>query len=116
MTQSELARLVNESSQMHPLPKTQAQIEIDRQKPWSVLEEERDHGTWDGRWSLPSRSQWAAINDVGAMLPTGTSHDREVLLGLSLQIRPMELELLQIRFQSRLPRVLLSLDFAIVQT
>ena len=78
MTKSELERMASEHSQVHPLLKIQAQVEIDRQTPWSTLEEERDHGTWDGRWSLPSRSQWEAINDIGAMLPTGASDDREV--------------------------------------
>ena len=26
---------------------------------------EHDHGTWDGRWSLPSRSSWEVLEMAG---------------------------------------------------
>ncbi|CAE7278587.1 unnamed protein product, partial [Symbiodinium necroappetens] len=53
-------------------------VEMDRQPVSACLEDERDHGTWDGRWSLPSSSQFSVIQAAGAMLPTGLPQDFEV--------------------------------------
>ena len=38
--------------------------------PGVVSRDERDHGFWDGRWTLPSRSQLEALQTLGAPLPT----------------------------------------------
>ncbi|CAE7399786.1 Ank3 [Symbiodinium necroappetens] len=63
---------------VHPLLRVQAQVEQDRLTSRVNLEEERDHGTWDGRWSLPSRSQLETVQSLGVPLPSGLPEDHEV--------------------------------------
>ena len=58
MTKSELEYMASDRSQMHPLLKIQAQVEIDRQKPWAALEEERD--AWRLGWQMELAVSFAA--------------------------------------------------------
>ncbi|OLQ04968.1 Uncharacterized protein K02A2.6 [Symbiodinium microadriaticum] len=78
LSRDELENLTAFSQQVHPLLQLQAQVEKDRQSVSACLEDERGHGTWDGRWSLPSSSQFSVIQAAGAMLPTGLPQDFEV--------------------------------------
>ena len=78
LTMEQLSNLSLPAGQVHPLLRVQAQVEQDRQSSRVNLEEERDHGTWDGRWSLPSRSQFEAVQSLGAPLPSGLPEDHEV--------------------------------------
>ena len=78
LTRDQLENLSLPSSGVHPLLQVQAQVEKDRLSSRVSLEAEQDHGTWDGRWSLPSRQQFQTLQDLGAMLPTGLPEDHEV--------------------------------------
>ena len=78
LCREELERLALPSTQLHPLLRVQAQVEQDRQATRVSLEEEQDHGTWDGRWSLPSRSQFELLQDRAIPLPSGVVEDHEV--------------------------------------
>ena len=40
---------------------------------------ERDHGTWDGRWSFPSRSDWETFEAAGWLWPLGESEQHDTL-------------------------------------
>ena len=44
--------------EMHPLKAIQQQVERDKRHP--ELLEVNDHGSWSGKWPLPSRSSWTA--------------------------------------------------------
>ncbi|CAE7844118.1 K02A2.6, partial [Symbiodinium necroappetens] len=57
-----------------------ASVEQDRsgQAARATLEEERDHGTWDGRWSLPAQSQFQLLQEQAVTLPCGVGEDHEV--------------------------------------
>ena len=59
------------NSQVHPLFRVQAQAWKDRLDPSSCLIE--DHGTWDGRWSLPMVTDWKGRSALGLPWPTGRS-------------------------------------------
>ena len=78
LTMEQLSNLSLPTGQVHPLLRVQAQVEQDRLSSRVNLEEERDHGTWDGRWSLPSRSQLEAVQSLGVPLPSGLPEDHEV--------------------------------------
>ena len=56
----------------HPLRELCRLVEQDRMNPADA--EAQDHGTWKGKWPLPSRSQWQAVNAVKGNWPTG-EHD-----------------------------------------
>ncbi|CAE7234040.1 pol [Symbiodinium sp. CCMP2456] len=49
-------------------------VECDRLR-GLVSEKAPDHGTWDGRWSLPARSQHELLQSLGVPLPTGVPED-----------------------------------------
>ena len=53
---------------VHPLVQLQAQAALDRASGDSF--EARDHGSWDGRWPLPSRSQYEAFVKAGLRWPS----------------------------------------------
>ena len=57
-----------ENMQLHPLVQATTWTEEDRLKGpvW-----ERDHCTWDGRWTMPSSFDLEAMEAMGAMWPTG---------------------------------------------
>ena len=56
----------------HPLRELCRLVEQGRMNPADA--EAQDHGTWKGKWPLPSRSQWQAVNAVKGNWPTG-EHD-----------------------------------------
>ena len=58
-----------ESGNQHPLLQVQALAAMDRLDP-SVTAVE-DHGSWDGRWQLPSRSEWKAKEAMCQTWPCG---------------------------------------------
>ena len=53
----------------HPLKIIQAQVEKDRLDPEST--QVQDHGSWSGRWPMPSRSSWRAHELCGVPWPMG---------------------------------------------
>ncbi|CAE7353697.1 dnaJ [Symbiodinium microadriaticum] len=75
LSHDDLVNMVLQTEAVHPLLQVQAQVEIDRMNPMSYAEAERDHGSWDGRWSLPSSSQHQLLQNLGAPLPTGVPHE-----------------------------------------
>ena len=56
---------------VHPLFRLQAQAMLDRQDPEKCRVE--DHGSWDGRWELPSVCDWKARSVLGLKWPSGRS-------------------------------------------
>ena len=52
------------------------QAELDKKSPLDA--EVPDHGTWHGKWSLPSRSEWLAHQKLGLSWPNGSQPDHEV--------------------------------------
>ena len=56
---------------VHPLFRLQAQAMLDRQDPEACRVE--DHGSWDGRWELPSVCDWKARSVLGLKWPSGRS-------------------------------------------
>ncbi|CAK9101246.1 Retrovirus-related Pol polyprotein from transposon RE1 (Retro element 1) (AtRE1) [Includes: Protease RE1 [Durusdinium trenchii] len=61
---------------LHPLRRAFLQAELDKQSPLDA--EVPDHGTWHGKWSLPSRSEWLAHQKLGLSWPNGSQPDHEV--------------------------------------
>ena len=61
--------LFNESE--HPLKQIARLAEQDKKQPLEQLPE--DHGSWDGRWPLPSRSEWMAHERAGVPWPSGSA-------------------------------------------
>eukprot|EP00435_Cladocopium_sp_Y103_P004230 s4291_g1.t1 len=53
----------------HPLKQIVRLAEQDKREPLEQLPE--DHGSWDGRWPLPSRSEWIAHERAGVPWPFG---------------------------------------------
>ncbi|CAE7237175.1 unnamed protein product [Symbiodinium microadriaticum] len=71
----DLVNIVLNTEVVHPLLRLQAQVELDRKDPLAFKESEPDHGSWDGRWSMPGRSQHELLQALGAPLPTGVADD-----------------------------------------
>ncbi|CAE7790137.1 Mfsd6 [Symbiodinium sp. CCMP2592] len=63
-----LAAAQAREGEVHPLVKLQAQAAMDRLS--GDVGEAGDHGTWDGRWPLPSRSEYEAFVRAGLKWPT----------------------------------------------
>ena len=55
--------------EVHPLVRLQAQAALDRAEGRDT--EAPDHGTWDGRWPLPRRTEFEAMTRCGLKWPTG---------------------------------------------
>ena len=55
--------------QRHPLLQVRDQACLDRLDPLEA--QPQDHGTWDGRWGLPSRTEWQTRTKLGLSWPTG---------------------------------------------
>ena len=55
----------------HPL--RQLQLEVDAEHRSGNVPEVLDHGSWDGRWPMPSRTTWLAKNRVGGLWPKGSA-------------------------------------------
>ena len=73
MTVEEL-RTMSENRQIHPLLQLQAMADLDRHE--GHVDEEPDHGTWDGRWAMLCENDWNLLQQLGHSLPTGSSrHD-----------------------------------------
>ena len=58
----------------HPLVKIQNELSEEVRK--GERQQVQDHGTWDGRWSLPSRTTWQAVERFNCLWPKG-SQDME---------------------------------------
>ena len=71
LSHEDLSHMVLNVDTLHPLLQVQAQAELDKQRPLECFGAEPDHGTWDGRRSLPSRSQHETLRALGTPLPTG---------------------------------------------
>ena len=54
---------------VHPLVHLYHQACIDRQQPLECMV--KDHGSWDGRWPMPSRSEWQLHQRLGMPWPKG---------------------------------------------
>lgn len=67
-THEELLELAM-NEEVHPLVQAQSLAFLDLQDPLEA--EAKDHGSWDGRWPLPSRSQWQARELLGLVWPSG---------------------------------------------
>ncbi|CAE7849722.1 ppsD [Symbiodinium necroappetens] len=63
-----LAAAQAREGEVHPLVKLQAQAAMDRLS--GDIGEAGDHGTWDGRWPLPSRTEYDAFVHAGLKWPT----------------------------------------------
>ena len=61
--------LLMRTKNVHPLLKIQAMVALDQRRPED--QQVRDHGTWDGRWPLPSRSEWEMMEAMSLQWPTG---------------------------------------------
>ena len=59
------------NGEKHPLQQIAELAEQDRRDP--LGSEALDHGTWDGRWPMPSRSEWMAHCKAGAPWPNGSN-------------------------------------------
>ena len=62
------ASAINNSA-VHPLFRAQAQAMIDQIEPTRC--QVHDHGTWDGRWSMPMVSDWKTRHSLGLPWPSG---------------------------------------------
>ena len=71
MTLEELQHLGYPGDDVHPLLRIQALAELDRLQPSAWRDECQDHGSWDGRWSMPSTSQHNLREQLGIPLPRG---------------------------------------------
>eukprot|EP00438_Fugacium_kawagutii_P022912 Skav224174 [mRNA] locus=scaffold2007:411362:424288:+ [translate_table: standard] len=60
--------LNSESMQLHPLVQAVTWAQEDRLQ---GLLWEADHGTWDGRWNLPSSYEVNAMEEISGLWPTG---------------------------------------------
>ena len=61
---------------VHPLRQAQLGACLDRMDP--LESEVKDHGSWGGRWDLPSRSEWQVHQRLGVPWPTGAPSTQEV--------------------------------------
>lgn len=61
------ASAINNSA-VHPLFRVQAQAMIDQIEPTRC--QVHDHGTWDGRWSMPMVSDWKTRHSLGLPWPS----------------------------------------------
>ena len=55
----------------HPLKQIVRLAEQDKNQPLDHAPD--DHGSWDGRWPLPSRSEWMAHEHYGIPWPSGSA-------------------------------------------
>ena len=69
MTREELQAIVDDpNDQRHPLIKIQAMAELDNMAGGNKV---HDHGSWDGRWPLPSRTDREVVEALSFMRPMG---------------------------------------------
>eukprot|EP00435_Cladocopium_sp_Y103_P054053 s1186_g17.t1 len=61
---------------IHPLLKAVIEAQHDIE---NAYREVPDHGSWDGRWSLPSQSTWELFEEAKWIWPTGSPTGSEVL-------------------------------------
>lgn len=72
LAREELQSIVDTDDGMsHPLIKIQALAELDKLNPSDT--KVVDHGSWDGRWPLPSRSEWQSKEALQSMWPTSSN-------------------------------------------
>lgn len=70
------ARTKLQLTNLHPLSKAFYEACLDHQDPLGSAVQ--DHGTWDGRWKLPTTSEWQTHQRLGMMWPTGAPSPHEV--------------------------------------
>lgn len=68
-TRQQLVDWASDSNRQHPLLQVQALAAMDRLDPAAAAVE--DHGSWDGRWQLPSPTQWTAKEAMRQTWPCG---------------------------------------------
>ena len=69
LDRDEVVKLSQSHEDIHPLQRLQAVAALDRLDPTTHVVQ--DHGTWDGRWPLPSTSTWQAHMALGLKWPVG---------------------------------------------
>ena len=69
VTRQQLMEWAIGEAQQHPLLQVQSLAALDRLDP--ELGAIHDHGSWDGRWQLPTRSQWEVKEALGQTWPCG---------------------------------------------
>ena len=71
LTREQLVEWSNGTSSQHPLVQIQALATLDRLDPESAAVV--DHGSWDGRWQLPTKTEWKVKEALGLTWPCGRS-------------------------------------------
>ncbi|CAK9001568.1 Ankyrin-3 [Durusdinium trenchii] len=75
LSREQLQHLLQQPN-LHPLSQAFYGACLDQLDP--LESEVKDHGTWSGRWGLPSRSEWQTFQRLGMSWPTGAPSDHEV--------------------------------------
>lgn len=68
--------LAEQDTVIHPLLRAALQAQEDIKNNYLM---EEDHGTWDGRWPLPSRGDWETYEVANWSWPSGGADMQEVL-------------------------------------
>ena len=76
VSKEDILSILEKGDDVHPLVKLYCEACVDRANPLDA--QVHDHGAWDGRWGLPSRSEWKARESLGLMWPCGRD-DNEAL-------------------------------------
>ena len=69
LTREQLIEWSDGTSSQHPLVQIQALAAMDRLDPESAAVV--DHGSWDGRWQLPTTTEWKVKEALGLTWPCG---------------------------------------------
>ena len=69
--------LSQDPQDVHPLARIFCEACIERENPLEA--QVVDHGSWDGRWSLPSKTEWLARQRLGLLWPKGADEINDTL-------------------------------------
>ena len=75
VSKEDVMSVLEQGDKVHPLIKLYCEACVDRANPLDA--QVHDHGTWDGRWGLPSRSEFLARKKLGLMWPCGADELHE---------------------------------------
>ena len=77
MSKEEILSVLADAENAHPLVRAFCEACVDRSDPSEsqVL----DHGTWSGRWHMPSQSEWKVREKLKLLWPTGNGDENESL-------------------------------------
>ena len=77
MSKEEILSVLADAENAHPLVRAFCEACVDRSDPSEsqVL----DHGTWSGRWRMPSQSEWKVREKLKLLWPTGDGDENESL-------------------------------------